>query len=152
MPIALHVQQQVLDAVQALLLAANTAAGTDVFVDRMDPLKPAQLPAILIGEGENGEDAQPGTIGRLEQRTLDVVIDCAVKQHDTAAADARAFGLVVEKLVRPAASLRALCKLGIRITNSRLVLIGDGDEQYASRRQTWQFTYLVNPSAPDVVA
>lgn len=149
---ALHVQQQVLNALQTLLLAANTEAGTNVFVDRPDPLKPAQLPAILIAEGEEGEDVEPYTIRTHEQRTLHVVIECAVKSCSTAPADARAFGLVVEKLVRPSSAMRALCKLGVRITNSRLAQNGEGDNVYASRRQSWEFTYLVLASTPDVVA
>lgn len=152
MTIALSVDQQVLNALKTLLLAASTAAEDDVFLDRLDPLKPAQLPAICITEGENGVDSEQFTIKSHDQRTLEVVIDCAVKRCSTAAADARAFGLVVEKLVRPSSALRALCKLGVRIVNSRLIQLGEGDTVYASRRQTWHFIYLVNPSTPDVVA
>jgi hypothetical protein len=152
MPVATHMQQQVLDAVAAVLAAANTSASTRVFKDRVDQLKPAQLPALIVNEGENGEDSVPGTISGLEERTLEVVIDCAVEQSSTAAADARALGLAVEKAVRPAASLIALCKRGRRISNSRLVLHGEGADLFASRRQTWQFTYLVKAASPDAPA
>lgn len=149
---ALHIQQQVLDALQALLAAGGTAAGARVYVDRVDPLQPGQLPAILITEDDGGEDAEPYTFDGIEQRTLSVVVRCVVPPGPTAAADARALGLAGEKLISPSAVMAALCKLGVRITNSRHVNRGEGEQLFAERVQTWQFIYLVNPATPDVVA
>ncbi len=148
----LHVQQQVLDAVQAALVAGDTVAGDRVYVDRVDPVPSNKLPAIVILESDSGEDAEPATIHSLDQRTLPVEVHCVLKHCSTAAADARAFGLAVEKILRPSTTLAALCKRRPRLTNSRPVTSGAGEDLIASRLQTWQFTYLVNPSAPDSVA
>ncbi len=147
-----HLQQQILDTLQALLAAGGTAAGARVYLDREDPLPASKLPAILIAEGDAGEDAEPYTFDGIEQRTLPVMVRCVVTHGTTAAADARALGLAVEKLISPSTAMAALCKLGVRITNSRHVNSGEGEQLFAERVQTWQFIYLVNPATPDVVA
>ena len=146
-----HAQQQILDALQALLIAGATAAAGRVFVDRVDPLQANELPAILIEEGDNGEQVETVMLGGHERRELNVVINCVLAASSTAAADARAFGLAAEKLVYPNAALQLLAKFGSRLTESRLVMIGDGDRLLAARVQTWRIAYLVNPTAPDVI-
>ena len=69
----------------------------------------------------------------------------------TAAADARNFGLQVEKALAASSTVRSLCKLGLEITSSRLAINGDGDQLHAARQQSWRFSYLVSPLAPDVI-
>jgi hypothetical protein len=146
---ALHAQQQILNALQALLAAGGTVAGASVFVDRVDPLQPEELPAILIEE--DGETVDPYTIHGVEQRELSVTVSPVLAHSTTAAADVRAFGLVVEKLIAPSTALAALAKLGVRITASRPVLNGEGDRMLAARQQSWRLTYLVNASTPDII-
>lgn len=148
---ALHAQQQILNALQALLAAGGTVAGARVFVDRVDPLQPEELPAILIEEDTDGETAEPDTIHGLEQRELSVIVSGILANSSTAAADARAFGLAIEKLVSPSAALQALAKMGHRITSSRLEINGASDTLLAARQQTWRFAYLVNPATPDII-
>ena len=145
-----HAQQQILDALAALLVAGGTVAGARVFVDRVDPLQPNELPAILIEEGD-GETAEPYTIHGVERRELDVSISCVLTHGTTAAADARAFGLAVEKLVAPSTALAALAKLGVQLTSSRMVVSGEGDRLLAARAQSWRFAYMVNPASPDII-
>lgn len=149
-----HLQQQILDALKTVLVAGDTDAGERVYLDRMDPLRAKQLPAIVVQEGEAGDDVQPATIGGVQQRTLEVEIVCALKSCDDVAAQAREFGLAVEKLVAPAttASLATLCKGGWRLTNSRLERRGEGEEAVAARIQSWQFTYFARRATPDALA
>lgn len=146
-----HAQQQILDALQTLLASGGTVAGSRVFVDRVDPLQPADLPAIVILEEEEGESADLYMIEGTEQRTLSVAVHCILSASATAAADARAFGLAVEKLIAPSTAIKALCTLGHRINSSRQTNNGDGDVLLASRHQTWRFSYLVNPATPDTI-
>ena len=48
-----HINQQVLDAIKATLVAAGTDAAARVYLDRLDPVPESELPAILIeGVGE----------------------------------------------------------------------------------------------------
>lgn len=146
-----HAQQQILDALRTVLLNGGTVAGTRVFLDRVDPLQANELPAILIDEGEGGETAEPYTVHGVERRELDVSVSGIVTHSTTAAADARALGLAIEKLVAPSTALAALAKLGVRISNSRMAITGEGDRLMAARQQSWLFTYLVNADSPDLI-
>lgn len=146
-----HAQQQILDALRTVLLNGGTVAGTRVFLDRVDPLQANELPAILIEEDEGGENAEPYTVHGVEQRELAVSVSGVVTHTTTAAADARALGLAIEKLVAPSTALAALAKLGVRITNSRMVINGEGDRLMAARQQSWRFVYLVSAESPDII-
>jgi hypothetical protein len=146
-----HAQQQILDALQALLAAGGTVAAGRVFLDRVDPVQTSELPAILIEEDADGESAEPYTIHGVEQRELGVTVSGVLSHSTTAAADARALGLAIEKLVSPSVALAALAKIGVRISNSRMVISGDGAQLLAARQQTWRFTYLVNAATPDII-
>lgn len=147
-----HVQQQILDAIQERLKAGETVANQDVFVDRLDTVRKGQPAAILIREGEGGDEIQVGTIKDIQERVLNVDISCALRATEGAAAEAREFGLAVEKLLSPKAAnpdILALCK-DWTITNSRLANSGEGEDEVASRVQSWRFTYFVRKAAPDV--
>lgn len=146
-----HVQQQILDALKTLLAAAGTAATSSVFLDRVDPLQPSELPAIVIEEALDGETAEPYLISGVEQRVLQVDVAGAVKGGSSAPADARALGLQIEKAVAASSTLTALAKGGVRIMGSRQVNAGDGEEVITARQQRWAFTYYVRPEAPDIV-
>lgn len=146
-----HAQEQILAEVEAVLLAASTAAGNNVFLDRVDPLQPGELPALLIEEAPEGESAAPHTVGGIERRDYAVQI-AAVVQHATLyGQQARALGLEVEKAIAASTALRALAKGGVRITSSRLPMSGESETPKAARQQIWRFIYFVRPAAPDVI-
>ena len=146
-----HAQQQVLDALQAVLIAGGTVAGSRVFVDRVDPLQKQDLPALLIEEDSDGERAETDDLEGIERRELRVVIHCVLADSEGAAAAGRAFGLAVEKLVSPSVAIRALSATGPRLTSSRLLQNGEGDRLFGGRQQAWLIDYCVYPSAPDVI-
>lgn len=146
-----HAQQQVLDRLQALLIAGATVAAANVFVDRVDPVQPVNLPAILITEGDGGEQAEIYGMDGSQKRTLAITVDCLLTHSTTAAADARAFGLAVEKLIAADNPLRAMCSLGLAIQSSSLLISGDSDRLLATRQQQWSFSYVVQPTAPDSI-
>lgn len=142
--------QQILTALQALLAAGGTVAGTRVYVDTVDPLQPAQLPAIVLEEDPGGEQSEPFTVHGYDKRALGVTVHCVISHSTTAAADARSFGLAVEKLIANSATLAALCSQGHRITANRPAINGDFDQLLAERVQSWSFGYIVAVTAPDI--
>ena len=144
-----HAQQQIIDALQVLLIAGATAAAGRVFVDRVDPLQPSELPALLITE-DDGETSETVYLDGGERRELTVVISCVVAADTNATAAARQLGLVVEKLVTGSNALAALARGELRIIRSSPVTSGDGDRLLAAREQGWRFAYFVNPASPDV--
>jgi len=144
-----HIQQQILDLIKTTLVAGATVAGPRVFVDRVDPLQAAELPAILVDESGDGERIEPYTVHGADQRTLSVQVQCVVAHGSTAALQARELGLNVEKLIQTSAPLAALCKLGIRLEASRQQIAGDADRLMALREQAWTFAALTRSETPD---
>ena len=147
----MHAQQQILNAVQTVLASGATAAGARVFLDRVDTLQPSELPALLITEGGEGEGAEQLTVHSLEQRTLAVQVICVVSHGSSAAADARALGLQVEKLLAASPALAALARGGVAYSGSRLEITGEADRLLAGRVQDWRLSYFVRPESPDVI-
>jgi hypothetical protein len=149
-----HMQQQVLDAIVAALQAADTRAGELVFADRLDNVDNAKQPVILVDESPDGESISPTTLSDTQTRTLAVQIRCVLALTTASAAEARAFGLEVEKAMRASGSLtaiRALCK-DFAITASRLEQSAEGERPYAQRVQDWTFTYFTRRGTPDAKA
>lgn len=146
-----HAQQQVLDALQAVLIAGGTVAGSRVFVDRVDPLQREELPAILIEEDADGERAETDDLDGMERRELRVLVHCVLADSDGAAAAGRDFGLAVEKLVSPSVAIRAFSTTGPRLISSRMLQNGEGDRLLGGRQQAWLIDYCVYPSAPDEI-
>ena len=147
---ALHAQQQVLNALQALLAAGGTVAGARVYLDRTAPLQPSELPAILIDE-EGVESVETVMLDGSQERQTRAAVNCVLAATTTAPADARAFGLAVEKLIAGSSTLADLCRFGVVIAESRTDIQGEGDRLIATRQQIWRLGYHLNPLNPDVI-
>ena len=146
----MNAPQQVLNAIKAALLSADTQAALRVFVDRVDPLQPSELPAVVIEESSDGEAAEVLQLNNVQKRTLGVQLQC-VMAGATAAADVRELAVAVEKAISTSAALAQLCKLELQLQSNRPVINGDGDRVLAAREQVWRFAYLVDPTAPDII-
>jgi hypothetical protein len=145
-----HAQQQILDAIKAVLSAGGTVAGTRVFLDRVDPLQATELPAILIEE-DGAEAVEYITFDALVQkRTSPVLVNC-VLASSAAASDARAFGLAVEKLLAANSTLTTMCQLGYWLETSQTVNHGDADRLLAARQLRWRFVYRASSLNPDII-
>ena len=140
---------QIMTAVKTALVAANTAAGARVYLDRVDALQPSEVPAILIED--RGESSDVLDLDDTQTRTTTLAIHCATSHSTSAAADARAFGLAVEKAITASAAVKALAHMGIYIVSSQTEINGEGDRLLASRDQVWQASYLVNATDPDLI-
>ncbi|MGJ7544630.1 hypothetical protein [Variovorax sp. LT1R16] len=146
-----HVQQQILDGVQTALIAAATAAGARVYLDRVDTLEEGDLPALLVQESPEGESIDPKTVSGLEQRTFSVLVAAVVAHGTDYAKEARALGLQVEQVL--GVSSFAVPKPGrARIVASRITLSGEGNQAMAAKEQTWRFTYFTRRGAPDTAS
>lgn len=142
-------QQQIMNALQTLLAAGATVASTRVFLDKVDNLQAADLPAIVIEE--KGETAEVVQMDGLQERTSTLAVHCVLTHTTTAAADARSFGLAVEKLIANSSAVAALAHLGIFIQQADTAINGDGATLLASRDQIWQASYLVHPTNPEII-
>lgn len=142
-------QQQIMNALQTVLAAGATVAATRVYLDRVDSLQSADLPAIVIEE--KGETAEVIELDGLEKRESAFAVRCVLAHSTSAASDARAFGLAVEKLISNSSTVKALAHMGINIKQSDTALSGEGSALLASRDQVWQASYLVHPTNPEII-
>jgi hypothetical protein len=144
----MHVEQQILNA-GAALLVDETDALDRVYVDRLDPLKPSQLPAITVNDAGTQIDAATLNSG---ERFFDVEFSCCRKRTGNDASEVREFGLAVEKLIAADAggTLAALCGGGFDLLSARLQQDGTAEDPYLARVLTVRFVYHVDPATPDV--
>ena len=147
-----HVQQQILDYVRTTLRAANTAAGTDVYLDQVDPLEATKLPAINI-EGGN-EEIVLNTLhsSAVQQRNFEFTVSCIVAQANGAPKAARNLGGEVETALLStvaASTAGGLCS-SLRITAAEPFKDGSAATVCFEARQTWACTYFTQEGAPTV--
>ena len=146
-----HINQQVLDAIKATLVAAGTDAGAHVFLDRLDPVPESELPAILIeGIGEV-VDTQSVGFPPIYSRQYSLTIACLASGS---AAAARNLGKQVEAAL--CASLTAftaggLAK-GLLLGGANEGKDGAGSTALFDVRQSWTAQIMTVGNAPDASA
>lgn len=147
---AAHMQQQILTALAATLVAAGTAAGSRVYVDHPDELTPDMLPAIVIEAG--AEQVTTEMYGRpaLQTRAWDVDI-IAVTRGAGAVAAARNLAAQVEVAVYAVPSPAGPAKT-IELQSSAPQLAGETAQIVAQQRQGWRITYATLTGVPDATA
>ena len=151
-----HAHQRILEAVQAVLIAASTAASTRVYLDRVDELPSANLPAIdILGADETGEDAIEvlSIVWPLMLRhTYTFTIACVCAQSIGAAKAARNLAKQVEAALLAGLATVAVGGVAIdmAVAGSAEVKSGDGAVAMFAVRQQWQVQYQTQGGAPDV--
>lgn len=151
---AAHLQQQILTALAATLVAAGTAAGSGVYVDHPDELTAAMLPAIVLAAGDESITTSSfAPIRALQERSflLDITAVCA---GAGAAAAARDLGRAVEVALyasQSAATAGGLCR-PVELQSTSPTLNGTTAQVVAELRQTWRITYSTLSGVPDATA
>ena len=150
---AAHMQEQILTALAALLVAASTAAGANVFIDRPDELPVSKIPAITLEAGEEQISSEGVNHPWLQTRTwlVDAVAICA---GSGAAADARDLAKEIEQAFYASFSTATVGGLTrpIELLAARPQLTGQANQLVAELRQTWQITYATRSGTPDATA
>lgn len=146
-----HLQQQILEHVQTTLAAAATAAGANVFLDRVDELQQTNLPALHIEGGD--EDVQANSINfpTVLNRTYGFSVSCVVGQASGAAKAARNLAKQVEATLL--ASITTFTAAGkcqaLLLTGSGEAKDGSGSVSMFEVRQQWQARYMTQGGTPD---
>ena len=149
-----HLQQQILTALAATLVAAGTAAGSRVYVDHPDDLTPAQLPALVLQPGDEAVQTQGmAGIRALQDRAflLDITAVCG---GSGAAAAARDLGRAVEVALYATdttATAGGLCR-PVELQGSSPSVNGTTSQVVAELRQTWRITYATQSGVPHATA
>lgn len=148
-----HLQQQILDAVQTTIAAAATAAGSNVYLDRVDELLQANLPAIHIEGGDEEASADSINFPTVYSRAYSFSVACVCGQATGAAKAARNLAKQAE-----AALLASIGTFTAGGKAQALVLLGSSETKDGSGavslfevRQQWQARYTTLGGSPDVV-
>lgn len=73
-----HERQAIREKIKALLLAASTDAGTNVFINRTIPVGENNLPAIIMySDDEQNEDRT--VVGRQQKRLYTIITEVVVE-------------------------------------------------------------------------
>lgn len=146
-----HLQQQLLDAYKATLIAAATAAGSNVFLDRVDEVPQASLPALHIeGQGETIESTSVDW-SQIQERAYTFTVSCVTGLAMGAAAAARNLGKQVEQALfaAQATSTASGKAKALRLEGSTEGKDGSAATSLYLVRQTWVVTYITLSGAPD---
>lgn len=148
---AAHLQQQILDALAATLLAAGTSAGLRVYVDRPDELPVDLLPAIVLESGAEQVAVLSQDWPFVQERAFEFAIGIACA-GPTADADARETARQVEAALH--ASLATATADGImepvELTGSVKDKTGQASKLLFNLQQSWRTTYYTKSNAPDI--
>lgn len=151
-----HAHQRILEAVQAALVAAATAAGSRVYLDRVDEIPADNLPAIdILGADDTAEDTiEHLTIGfpPLQQHAYSFGIRAVCAQATGAAKAARNLAGQVEAVLLAASNTIAVgaAPILVLLAGSSEVKDGEGAAQLFVVRQQWQAQYQTQGGTPGV--
>lgn len=151
-----HVHQQILQAVQAALISANTAAQSRVDLDRTDELPESELPAIsILPLGDAGSEAVEylQTVHRppLQQdRAYTFSIHCISGGDRGSMKVARNLAASVEVALLATATAIQVGGKSIRmlLSQSEEVKTGAANTRLFSVRQQWQAQFRTVGGVP----
>lgn len=146
-----HLQQQLLSAYQATLIAAATAASTRVYLDRVDEVPLANLPALHIeGQGETVESTSIDW-SQIQERAYSFTVSCITGLSSGAAAAARNLAKQVEQALfaTQAISTASGKAKALRLEGSTEGKDGSAATSLYLVRQSWVVVYITQSGIPD---
>jgi hypothetical protein len=150
-----HANQQILEAVQAVLIAASTAAGSTVYLDRVDEIPAASLPAIdILGGDDTGEDLVDAIsvhFPAVFQHDYGFTVRAVCAQASGAAKAARNLAKQVEAALLAGASTVSIGGKTIEMIYAGSTETKDGDAAVSmfAVSQSWRANYRTRGGTPD---
>ena len=149
---ALHMRDQIMDAIGAAL-GALTTTGARVYLDRDDltePLSGEELPGLTIVQGEDSSEPLNLNVPDTIRAVLDVDVVAHVKRT-TNTATRKQLNLISQEVQVAIGANRTLSGLCERVypVQATPEIIGDGDKPMGRLRMRYQVIYLYRENAPD---
>lgn len=144
-----HATQQIINTLKSVLMGA-TDAGVRVFVERLDPLAPSELPALLIEPGTEEVEDITVAVPYKQRRLLMVKVTCVVAESTGYGAAVRQLGKQVEQVLSASESIHSLTKDVARFMGSMPQNSGDSAIAHASLAQHWRFRYITRNDHPEI--
>lgn len=153
---ALHMRDQIMDAIGAAL-GALTTTGARVYLDRDDltePLSGEELPGLTINQVSESKDYETIPHPRRISRVLDVDIVALVKRP-TGTAARKQLNLIDKEIETTLCANASTISLGVgakyvKSPQSDFEIVGDADKPLGRARFRYQVFYLTDENAPDV--
>jgi hypothetical protein len=152
----IHLRTQVRAALQSLIVAAATDAGTNVFTGRVYPLaEDGPWPQVTITSAPEGETVRVASMGgigmRIQERTYHVDIAVHAKDATDPETIADACALQIEKAMANDITLSGACKFHSLIA-CRTELSGAGETPAVSLAMLYAITLMAREGSPDVLS
>lgn len=149
-----HAQDQILDYFSALLVAAGTAAGTAVEIDRVDSIPLAKLPHLHLQAENEDKPWERGSIGypRTCSRFFAWSLTATVTQASGYGKAARTLAMQAEKAIcatRSTQQAGGVAGLGTHLQRTEFFKDGNGDKPAYAVVQHWVSGYQARDNAPD---
>lgn len=145
-----HPRQAIRDAFAALLVAANTAAGNNVFANRQRPFRLAELPGLALYTTEEEIDGDSrNSSPTVLRRILSLNVEVGVKAINNPDDEMDALCQEVENVAALNETLGGLVASGPILTKTEIDLWTDGsNQQYVIATMTFEIEYDTDwPSA-----
>ena len=144
-----HLQQQILDEVKSILIAASTAAGNNVFIERVDELMEIEFPAINVEGGDENVTDESYGFPAIQRREFRFFASCIVSGENFGR-DVRNLQAQVEAaLLAPVQPLNGKVQLLSLAGSDAPAKDGSGSTIFSAVRQHWLATYHTRAGTPD---
>lgn len=144
---ALHLRKQIREAV-ATALTGLTTSSSRVYQSRSEELQDVSLPGLRIYT--NNEQVAAQTLGpsRLEDRVLDLVVECCSKK--LADLDDELDLMIQEVEVAIAANQGAGGAKWMQLRSIEIEMEGEAEKQVGVAKMNYEVHYIAALGAPDV--
>ena len=141
-----HVSEQIVAGAKTALTGLATT-GSNVFDSRVYPVQDAELPCLLVDQGNEGSEISSLGVGRISERNVELVVVAKVKQNTSY----RTLINTIRKEVEVA--LAANQGIGgakyVQPKSCEIELAGEGEKPVASATMTFDCLYYTALGAPD---
>lgn len=141
-----HVSEQIVAAAKTALLGLTTT-GANVFDSRVYPVEDADLPCLLVDQGNETSRIESMGLDRITERTMELVVVAKVKQNTSY----RTLINTIRKEVEVA--LAANQGIGgakyVQPVSCEIELAGEGEKPVAMATMTFEVPYYTALSTPD---
>lgn len=144
---ALHLRKQIREAV-ATALTGLTTSGSRVYQSRSEELQDASLPGLRIYTNSEQVNAESLGPSRLENRVLDLVVECCSKK--LADLDDELDLMIQQVEVALAANQGAGGAKWMQLRSIEVEMEGEAERQVGVARMTYEVHYTAALGAPDV--
>lgn len=150
-----HVQDQILDYFQALLVAGSTAAGARVDIERVDPVPTDNLPHLHLEAVAEDKPIEGGSIGfpRTANRFFTWSLTSTVAQEAGYGKACRNLAKQAEMVIcasRTTQQAGGLARNGTHLIRTEFLKGGELERPVFQVKHYWTSGYQARDDAPDV--